>query len=318
LYFYTHFAAKGVGGVREKSLRKQKAARISVISNTLLVLLKLVVGYFSGAVSIVSEAAHSGVDLVAAIIAFYAVRKADKPPDQQHAYGHGKIENLSGVIEAVLIIFAALWIVYEAMGKLFVAQPPVHLEYGIAVMLISIVVNWLVSSRLYRVAKETSSQALEADAIHLRTDIWTSVGVLLGLAVIKITGRGWPDPVIAIAVAGVVFWAGFRMTKKSLGDLTDASLPAEEEAIICRILQVHTAVIDYHRLRTRRSGSRRLIDVHLTLYNDMHLDEAHAVCDEIEAEIEAVLAPCDIVIHLEPCGYQANESAAQTAEKAEQ
>lgn len=289
----------------ENNRLKQRTARLSVISNTLLVLLKLGVGFYSGAVSIISEAAHSGVDLVASLVAYYAVRKADKPPDGDHAYGHGKIENISGIIEAVLIILAAVWIIYESVGKLSGAEPPEFIEYGIAVMGISIIVNWQVSAKLFRVARKTSSQALEADALHLRTDIWTSLGVLLGLTVIRFTGVGWPDPAIAMVVALVVFRAGYKMIQKSLADLTDASLPAEEEAIICRILEAHTAIIDYHRLRTRRSGSRRLIDVHLTLYKDMHLDEAHAVCDEIELQIELVLAPCDIVIHLEPCGYHA-------------
>lgn len=282
---------------------KQQTARLSVISNTILVLLKLAVGFYGGAVSIISEAAHSGVDLVASLVAFYAVRKSGKPPDKHHAYGHGKIENLSGVVEAVLILLAALWIVYEAVEKFFVAQPPAFIEYGLAVMLVSIVVNWWVSARLFKVATLTCSDALAADALHLRTDIWTSAGVLVGLAVIKVTGIAWLDPAIAIVVAVIVFRAGYQMTKKSLYELTDVSLPKEEEAIIRQILKSHPEIIDFHQLRTRRSGVRRLIDVHLILFKDMHLDKAHAVCDEIEAEIEAALSCCDVVIHLEPCGY---------------
>lgn len=282
---------------------KQKTARLSIISNTLLVGLKLVVGFYSGAVSIISEAAHSGVDLIAALIAYFAVRKAGKPPDAQHAYGHGKVENLSAAVEAVLIVLAALWIIYEAVQKLYGSGKPEYLEYGMAIMLVSIVVNWWVSSRLMQVARETCSHALEADALHLQADIWTSAGVLIGLAIIKITGLVWLDPLIAIAVAVVVFKAGYQMTMKSLYELTDVTLPEEEEAIIRRIINSHPETITFHRLRTRRSGSRRLIDVHLILYKDMHLDKAHAVCDEIEAAIEAELKPCDVVIHLEPCGY---------------
>jgi cation diffusion facilitator family transporter len=282
---------------------KKKTAWLSVISNSLLVILKLTVGFYSGAVSIISEAAHSAVDLVAALIAFYAVRKSGKPPDEHHAYGHGKIENLSGAIEAVLIVLAALWIIYEAIEKINTRQTPAFLEYGIAIMAVSIIANWWVSSRLFKVARATCSHALEADALHLRADIWTSVGVLMGLAAIKITGLTWIDPAIAIAVAIVVFRAGYQMTKRSLYELTDISLPEAEEEIIRRILNSHLEVINFHRLRTRRSGSRRLIDVHLILNKDMHLDKAHAICDAIEAEIEAQLAPCDVVIHLEPCGY---------------
>ncbi len=282
---------------------KRSTAKLSVASNTLLVLLKLVVGYYAGAVSIISEAAHSGVDLIAALVAFYAVRKSGKPPDTNHAYGHGKIENLSGVIEAVLIIVAAVWIIIEAAGKLNSPNLPEFLEYGIAIMLVSIIVNYWVSGRLFKVAEATCSHALEADALHLRADIWTSLGVLIGLAAIKITGYTWIDPVIAIVVALVVFKAGYSMTKKSLYELTDVSLPPEEEAIIMEILNEHSKIISFHRLRTRRSGSYRLIDMHIILDKNMHLDKAHAVCDQIEIEIKSRLGLCDVIIHLEPCDY---------------
>jgi cation diffusion facilitator family transporter len=282
---------------------KERTARLSVISNFLLVLLKLAVGFFTGAVSLISEAAHSGVDLLASVIAFYAVRKADEPPDGNHAYGHGKFENLSGAIEAVLIVAAAVWIVYEAGNKINTARVPEFLEYGIILMIVSIGVNYWVSERLFKVAKETGSHALEADGLHLRADIWTSVGVLAGLVIIHFTGLAWLDPVIAIVVAGVVFKAGYGMSKKSLYELTDISLPAEEEQVIVDVIKSHTEVISFHQLRTRRSGSWRLIDMHLILYKDMHLNKAHAVCDQIEAEIKEKLGPCDVVIHLEPCDH---------------
>lgn len=301
--------------MEQYSALKQRTARLSIISNTSLVALKLVVGLAGGSVSIVSEAAHSAVDLVAALIAYFAVKKASKPPDEHHAYGHGKVENLSAAIEAGLIVLAALWIVYEAMEKIYTAATPEYLEYGIAVMAVSIGVNWYVSRRLMTVARKTHSQALEADALHLTADIWTSVGVLGGLAIIKVTGFGWLDPAIAIVVAAVVFRAGYKMTKKSMYELTDVSLSAEEEGIIRGILATHPEVIDFHRLRTRRSGSRRLIDVHLIMYKDLHLDKAHAVCDDIEAAIEARLAPCDVVIHLEPCGCEKGYEACPLGEK---
>ncbi len=280
---------------------KQNTARLSIISNSALVVIKLAVGLAGGAVSIVSEAAHSAVDLIAALIAYYAVRKAAQPPDAHHAYGHGKVENLSAAIEAALIIVAALWIIYEAVEKIAVGHAPAYLEYGIAVMAVSILVNWYVSDKLMKVARKTCSHALEADALHLRADIWTSGGVLAGLVVIKITGLAWLDPAIAILVAGVVFKAGYTMTKKSLYELTDISLPPEEEEIITGILAAHPAILAFHQLRTRRSGSLRLIDVHLILRRDMHLDVAHAVCDEVEAALEERLAPCEATIHLEPC-----------------
>ncbi len=286
--------------------QKESTARLSILSNTTLVLLKLVVGFMSGAVSIISEAAHSAVDLLAAVIAYYAVKKSNKPPDTNHAYGHGKIENLSAAIEAFLIILAAIWIVYEAAQKLQSPHAPEMLEWGIGLMVVSIVLNYWVSGKLMAVAKATHSHALEADALHLQADIWTSASVLVGLVIIYFTGLTWLDPLIAIAVAIVVFKAGFQMTRKSFYELTDVSLPEEEEEKIRNILDSHPEVIDYHRLRTRRSGSSRLIDVHLVLNKNMHLDKAHAICDQLEEEIRKVLGNCDVVIHTEPCGYHKN------------
>jgi len=282
---------------------KKNTARLSVISNSLLVILKLVIGLLTGAVSIVSEAAHSAVDLIAALIAFYAVKKSSKPPDDDHAYGHGKYENLSAAVEAFLIILAALWIIYESISKLRSPQAPEMLEYGIAVMLISIGVNYWVSGKLLAVAKETESHALEADALHLRADIWTSVGVLAGLSIIKVTGLIWLDPVIAIAVSCIVFKAGYKMTLGSLYELTDVSLPEGEENIIKEILNSHPEVINVHQLRTRRCGSQRLIDVHIVLNKNMQLNEAHTICDQLEAVISVELGNCDVVIHIEPCDY---------------
>ncbi|MBP2651380.1 MAG: cation diffusion facilitator family transporter [Firmicutes bacterium] len=299
--------------MNEKSIlsfdSKKGAASISVFSNSVLVLTKLVVGIFTGSVSIVSEAAHSAVDLLAALIAYYAVSTSDKQADQQHSYGHGKIENISGAVEALLIIVAALWIIYEASQKLSAEAMPKDLEYGIAIMIISIIINYFVSRRLFQVAKTTQSHALEADALHLQADIWTSVGVLAGLIAIKVTGLIWLDPVIAIVVALIIFKAGYDMTKKSLSELTDSALAEEEQAIIRDIIENHSGIKDYHNLRTRRSGSKRLVDVHIILEADLPLRQAHDICDEIETLIETRLAPCDVVIHSEPFG----DSKAQTA-----
>jgi cation diffusion facilitator family transporter len=279
---------------------KQGAARVSVASNSVLVLTKLGIGIFTGSVSVISEAAHSAVDLVAALIAYYAVSTSDRKPDRNHAYGHGKIENISGAIEAVLIVVAALWIIYEASQKLSAPQLPKDLEYGIAIMAVSIVVNYFVSRRLFKVAKATQSHALEADALHLEADIWTSIGVLVGLVAIKLTGLFWLDPVIAIVVAIIIFKAGYDMTRKSVRELTDLALPDEERAMIQGIIENHPMIKDYSNLRTRRSGSKRLIDVHIMLEADLPLEQAHAVCSEIETRIKLLFLPCDVVIHQEP------------------
>ena len=279
---------------------KRNTAWLSIMSNTLLVVLKLIVGIYVGAVSLISEALHSGVDLLAAFIAFWAVRKAVAPPDQEHDYGHGKFENLSSAIEALLIVGTAIFIIYEAIHKFNTPLDPEFLQYGIYIMFISIVVNIIVSRRLIAVAKKTDSQALEADGLHLQADVWTSVGVLLGLVGIKVFGFLWLDPVIAIVVALIIFRAGYKMVVDSAKELTDSSLSEEDERKIGEIILSHKGLKGYHHLRTRKSGSDKLLDVHVTFAQDMPLKEVHDICDDIERRIRHDFGVFDITIHPEP------------------
>lgn len=281
---------------------KRRTAYLSVISNTVLVIFKLIVGFSVGAVSLISEALHSGVDLIAAFIAFWAVRKSVAPPDREHDYGHGKFENLSAAVEAVLIVGAAIYIVYEAIINFREAVVPESLGFGVMVMVISIIINLIVSARLISVAKQTGSQALEADGLHLRSDVWTSVGVLVGLFFMQITGWAWLDSVIAIFVAGIIFRAGWHMVVDSMLELTDASLPESEEERIMEIIAAVPETCGCHCLRTRRSGSYRMLDAHVLFPPDMHLIQVHAVCDELEEDIREALGPVDITIHAEPVG----------------
>lgn len=286
--------------VDNANLRKKKAAAVSVFSNSVLVISKFVIGIVTGSVSIISEAAHSSVDLIASLIAYYAVKTAGIPADAKHPYGHGKVENISGAVEAVLIVVAALWIIYEAVQKLFVETLPEKLEFGIVIMLVSIAANVLVSRYLLKIAKETQSHALEADALHLQADVWTSIGVLGGLVAIKLTGIYWFDPVIAIAMAFIIFKAGYSMTKKSVAELMDVTMSEEDNSEIVAIIEAHSMVRGYTNLRTRRSGSAYLVDVNLVLDKELPLDKAHSVCDEIEESIITRFAGAEVLIHVEP------------------
>lgn len=296
---------------------KKRTAWLSVLSNTILVILKLFVGLYVGAVSLVSEALHSGIDLMAAFIALWAVRKSLAPPDAEHDYGHGKFENLSAAVEALLIVGAAVGIVMEAMDKFHAAQVPEALEYGIAIMLVSILVNFFVSRRLIRVARETGSQALEADGLHLQADIWTSVGVLLGLLLMELTGWAWLDPVIAIFVAGIIFRAGWHMVRESTLELTDASLPEEEERRMGAIISAIPEVRGYHCLRTRKSGSFKLLDVHVLFDGTMHLSHVHAICDELEQKLrDGGFGTMDVLLHPEPVEEHEAETKASRYEQA--
>jgi cation diffusion facilitator family transporter len=282
--------------------RKVRAAYLSVASNTCLVVGKLSVGVAIASVAVVSEAVHSGIDLLAALLATYAIRASARPADARHSYGHGKFEDVSGTVEALLVFIAALIIIYESVRRL------VHMEMvqlpllGLAVMGASAAVNAAVSSHLFKVARETDSVALEADALHLRTDVWTSLGVMVAMGVIWLTGWDWVDPVMAIAVAVLIGWAAVRLTRRTLSDLVDASLPEEEVRAVREVLLGHVGLhMGWDSLRTRRAGPVRHVDMHLHFPPSMPVGEAHDIAHLIEEEIEARLPRCDVHIHLEPC-----------------
>jgi cation diffusion facilitator family transporter len=285
---------------------KEKTARLSIISNAGLVLLKFVVGIAIGSVSIISEAIHSSMDLVAAIIAFFAVRKSAQPPDQEHTYGHGKFEDISGLIEAMLIFIAAVLIIYESVQKLLGEDPehftPSMLMAGIAVMGFSALVNWYVSSRLMKVAKQTDSIALESDAWHLRTDVFTSLGVFFGLILIRLTGITLFDPLVAICVAIVIMKAAYDLSKRSLSDLMDQSLPEADEKRIKEIICEHARdYAGFHELKTRRAGPEIFIDFHLVMPKDISVELAPDFEDHLESDLKLEYPRSSITIHVEPC-----------------
>ena len=279
---------------------KTGAACISVVSNTLLVAGKGAVGFLTGSVSILAEAVHSAVDLLAALIAYFAVGVADQPPDEAHAFGHGKYENISGTVEALLIIGAAAYIAYEAIARIVHGAEVEHLGVGMVVMLISAVANWVVSARLFKVANETDSIALEADGQHLRLDVYTSAGVLVGLVVVYLTDIVLIDRLRGLAVAAWIGWIGLQLSAKAVGPLLDLGLPVQEVERIVSILHSDEKVLGYHKLRTRKAGGQRHIDVHLIVPKAMSLTEAHDLAEEIEDRIRAEFDRVVILTHVEP------------------
>lgn len=293
--------------------RKLRAALLSIGSNGTLVILKLVVGVVTGSLSVISEAVHSGMDLLAALIAAVAVRRASHPPDSGHLFGHGKFENVSGVIEALLIFVAAGYIVMESVQKLIEGSSFSHLGIGLAVMAVSAGVNWVVSARLFKVAEDTDSIALEADALHLRTDVYTSAGVFAALGAILLTDWLVKDPVanarfhaldplVAMGVAVMIVRAAYDLTRRSLGGLVDRPLPEEEDRTIREILARHdSGFVEFHELRHRKAGSERHIDLHLVVARGTTVGDVHSLCDRIEAEIQAALTEAKVLIHVEPC-----------------
>jgi cation diffusion facilitator family transporter len=277
---------------------KIRTARLSIISNCGLIIMKILAGVFSGSVSIISEAIHSGMDLLASLIAFLSVQMSDTPPDKEHPYGHGKFENVSGVIEAVLIFVAAVWIIYEAIHKIIMPAPVVNIEIGVSVMAVSALVNFFVSRKLYKVAKKTDSIALEADALHLKTDVYTSVGVATGLLMMWITGWRLLDPIVAISVALLILKESFTLLLHAYSPLLDTSLSNDETRIISEVLA--SKGFSYHNLRTRKSGQYRFADVHIEMPENMELKEVHGICDQIEEEIKSKISFIEIQIHVEP------------------
>jgi cation diffusion facilitator family transporter len=283
---------------------KSSAAGLSVISNTLLIALKISVGAITGSIAIITEAAHSLIDLLASVIALASVRKADEPADVEHPYGHEKLENLAAAIEGMLILVGAAIIVYEATHRLVVGAHVDRLGLGIAVMAVSAVTNFAISGFLGRQAKRFDSPALEGDAAHLRTDAFTSIGVLGGLVLVEITGKTSFDSIAALLVAGAIVVSGLRITTRSSRVLVDEALPAAEmDRIEAAIAAARTPeMAGYHRLRARQAGSRRYVDLHVQFRSGTSLERAHSLAHDMRAAIEAELPAADVLIHVEPEG----------------
>ena len=283
---------------------KTRAALLSIASNAILIALKIAAGAITGSVAILTEAMHSSIDLIASFVAYFSVREADKPADAEHPYGHAKIEHLAAAIEAMLILVGSGVIIYAAVRSL-VNGPEVHsLGIGIGVIAFSIVANVVVSTVLARRARETDSPALEGDAAHLRTDAATSGAVLVGLVIVQVTGVTWLDPVIALVVAAAILIAGVRLLARASRVLVDEALPEEElDAVRGAIEQFGPrGVVGFHKLRARRAGSRRYVDLHVQFAAGTTLEDAHRTAHELQDAIRARLRGADVLIHLEPEG----------------
>jgi cation diffusion facilitator family transporter len=297
-------AVRGV----EAQAKAARAARTSVYSNIFLTLIKLAAGAFTGSVSVLSEALHSGLDLAAAIMAWMAVRKSREPADADHNFGHGKYESMSGFAEGFLILVAVGLILWRAISLLISGRIEVHEPLiGAAVMGISAVVNVVVSRMLFRVSKQTDSVALEADAWHLRTDVWTSAGVLSGMAIIAV--GSWLgvhevhhiDPVVAIMIAALIARAAVDICYRAYNHLVDRSLPDRDVAAIESLVSEHYPQLSgFHQLRTRQAGPERYIDLHLEVPGNESVEESHALCDHLEQDLRGLLPNAQIMIHVEP------------------
>ena len=289
-------------GALETVALKRRTAVLSVISNSVLILLKVIAGTVTGSVAILTDAVHSSIDLVASIVAYFSIRKAGEPADESHRYGHEKIENLAAAIEGILILVGSAAIVFESVRRLL-GHGKIHtVGLGLGVVAFSIVVNAGVGTVLARNARATQSAALEGDAAHLRTDAITSAAVLVALVLVKLTGAQWLDPVVALLVAAVIVVTGVRLLARSSQVLVDQALPAQEVDAIRLAIEAFAprGVVGYHELRTRRAGARRYVDLHVQFRSGTSLEDAHRTAHALQDLIASRLHLADVLIHLEP------------------
>jgi cation diffusion facilitator family transporter len=260
---------------------------------------KIVVGLSTGSLGILAEAAHSGLDLVAAGLTFLAVRFSGRPADREHPYGHGKIENLSALVETLLLLLTCTWIVWEAVHRLRFHETQVQVTvWSVAVMLTSIVIDVSRSRMLARMAKKYRSQALEADALHFRTDVWSSAVVIVGLASVKL-GWWWGDAVAALGVSALVVWVSVQLGRRTVDALLDTAPAGMEERVAAAVSTVE-GVRDCHQVRVRYSGPVLFIDLHVLVDGAQTLTEAHKLTETIEAVIQEIAPQADVTVHPEP------------------
>jgi len=287
------------------SKEKNRVALISVLAAIFLTGFKLIVGILTGSLGILSEALHSALDLVAAVITYFSVRVSDKPADKQHNYGHGKVENLSALIETLLLLVTCVWIIYEALNRIISGNT--HIEVSIwsyIVVVSSIVIDINRSRMLYKAAKKHNSQALEADALHFSTDIWSSAVVLLGLIFYNLGGYFlYADSIAALIVALIVLFVSYRLGKKAIDVLIDKA-PEESIDIVKKTLAEFSEVAQFHSLKIRTAGADTFIKVNVHLNPELSLKEVHEICDKIEKEIGSRISRSEVYIHAEPQDLQ--------------
>jgi cation diffusion facilitator family transporter len=276
-------------------------AWLSIAAALVTIGLKTGAYWLTDSVGLLSDALESLVNLVAAIVALVALTVAARPADEDHAFGHTKAEYFSSGLEGGLIVLAAFVIAVTALDRLLRPRPLVHVGLGLGVSLVASLVNLGTASVLFAAGRRYRSITLEADAHHLMTDVWTSVGVLLGVGAVRLTGWGWLDPVVALAVAANIVRMGVRLVHRSFHGLMDVALPVEEQAMIRKVLDRHRHEgIEYHAFRTRRAAARRFVSVHILVPGAWTVQQGHDLLERIEAEVCALLPQTTISTHLEP------------------
>jgi cation diffusion facilitator family transporter len=281
---------------------KLKAARWSLATAGGLALLKLVTALATGSLAVLSSAADSLLDILVSGVNYLALRQADRPADESHPFGHGKYETLATLIQSGVIALSGGAIIFESVRRLLHGSELRRLQGGILVLLASAAVSWWIGRYLLRIARRTDSSALRADALHFSMDVWTNLALVAGLAVMSLTGAGWLDPVLSLLVAAYIIFEAFRLVRHGLRDVLDEELPDTVRQEVERLIDAHRGeLLDWHRLRTRRAGSQKMMDLHLTVCKHLTVEQAHTIADHIEKRIEEEIPGADVTIHVEPC-----------------
>jgi len=284
----------------EEARLKKRAAATSLTYNVILTLLKLAAAVLTGSVSLLSEAIHSATDIVASGIALVSIRVAAVPPDDEHPYGHGKVESLAGFGESILLLIIVCYVVFESVQRLIQGTKVENLSLGIWVMAVSAVSSYFVGRHVKGIAERTGSVALASNGQHLMVDFWTSVGVLAALLTTKLTGWAYADPIFAIGFACWLAIGAWRLSVEAFQQLIDRSLSSEELERIRQTVESHAGILGYHRLRSRLSGNVRYVDLHVVVPAEWSLVEAHDCADALEKRIAGVVPPAVVVIHVDP------------------
>jgi cation diffusion facilitator family transporter len=282
---------------------KSGATRLSIIVVISLIVIKTLVGIITGSLSIIAQAVDSFMDLFAVSITFLAIRFSSKPADTEHPFGHGKAENISALIQAILIFIAGGSIIYSAIRRAEIHAALEMTEAGIAVMAVSIIASIFLSRHLRKVARQEDSIALAANADNIAADVYSASAVFIGLIIVRFTGLDIIDDILAGIVALFILKVGFDVLRNSFGGLVDVKLPEEEEKKIKAAITEHFGeeVVSYHKLRTRKAGNQRYIDLHLVMPRHISIEEAHEMCDHLEKDMKLHFVRTDTTIHVEPC-----------------
>lgn len=279
---------------------KKRVALLSVFAAVFITGFKLIIGVLTGSLGILSEALHSALDMVAAVITYFSVKVSDKPADKEHNYGHGKVENLSALIETLLLLITCVWIIYEAVHRLTSGETKIEVSiWSYVVVVSSIIIDYSRSRALSRVAKKYNSQALEADALHFSTDIWSSSVVLFGLLAYQFLGWYAADSIAALLVAVIVLYVSYQLGRKSIDVLLDKA-PVNSKKIVHEILANYPEIKKYHGLKARTAGADTFIKFNVHFDPDLSLRQVHEVCDKIELEIQSKVERSEVYIHAEP------------------